>query len=911
MTEELKNYFDGDILAAQVWLDKYADVGEKTPEDMHRRMAKEFARIEYNYKNSTQRDGIVTTNKISDNLSTFGQFYLKKRLNQSLAEIEEDIFKLLDRFKHIVPQGSIMSVLGTDTIGSLSNCYVVPNPYDSYGGILKTDEHLVQLMKRRAGVGTCLDSLRPGGAFVNNVAKTSTGADSFMPRYSDTTREVAQGGRRGALMLLMSCNHPSIFKFVTKKKDRTQVTGANVSVMFTNKFMEAVKADEDFYCSFPVDMILNIEDVNTYNFEYNKLENYRSGYIMKIKAKELWELVIEMAWENAEPGIAYKDRVISYSPESVYELFVPIACNPCGEQWLNAYDSCRLFAMNLFNIVKNHFQTDSKIDFDLLYEIAYIQQVLADNLIDLELERIDAILAKLDTGPEPLDIKQREIDLWTNVRKVCKAGRRTGCGITALGDMLAALNLTYDGLTKEWHIYFDTPTDENLIIAKKSTENENQDTLKVIEKVMKTKMEAELDATIDLAILRGTFEGWNPNLEYTLDNEGKIFTCHNDFYNMLALEFPLQVERMIKYGRRNISWSTIAPTGTVSLMTQTSSGCEPLFKAFYIRRTKINPGEGKRVDFIDQNGDSWTEYPVLHPKFKDWYLYNQKIQAEKIEKEEPDRDIKWIPIEELTKEQIQISFEKSPWFGSQAEDIDWVKRVKIQAILQKYTTNAISSTINLPNTATKEQVAEIYMEAYEQGLKGVTVYRDGCRTGVLVSEPTTQIDEFGYINALKRPKEIDGELNVVSVKGDKYGVLVGLINNKPYEVFAFHAQGEDLPAKNSGKIIKVKKGQYDYISDGGTLSNIQHASIKTDEQVLTRLISGMLRHGTEPKYIIEQISKCDLEISSFGKSVSRVLKKYIAEGAKSTVSCEDCGSDEVIFEEGCRKCKNCGSSKCG
>jgi len=883
MTEELKDYFDGDILAAQVWLDKYADIGEQTPQDMHIRMAKEFARIEENY------DTIVTDDPIKWNsLSHFG------RHRDPLTF--DNILKYFEKFKYIIPQGSIMSVLGTNTIGSLSNCYVVPSPYDSYAGILKMDEELVQLMKRRAGVGGCLDSLRPGGAFVNNVAKTSTGADSFMDRYSNTTREVAQEGRRGALMLLMSCNHPSIFKFVTKKKDRTKVTGANVSVMFTDEFMQAVQENKPFLCTFPVkidkqkveETLLGLSWIWDADFELNKMYEFNvSGYpnnklsCMTIMAKELWELVIEMAWENAEPGIAFKDRVINYSPESVYELFVPIACNPCGEQWLNAYDSCRLFALNLLSIVKDPFTNRAAIDHKLLYEIAYIQQVLADDLIDLELERIEAIINKVKSDPEPEEIKRRELDLWENVKKVCESGRRTGCGITALGDMVAALGLKYDS-----QLGMDT-----------------------IDAVMKTKMEAELDATIDLAILRGTFESWDPNLEFVQEIEGGakyLSQGRNDFYDMLFLNFLEQAQRMYKYGRRNISWSTIAPTGTVSLMTQTSSGCEPLFKAFYIRRTKVNPNETKRVDFVDPNGDSWTEYPVLHPKFRDW-IKNQEDVLANINDGNPD-----ITVDELSKDEIQYLFENSPWYKSTAEDIDWIKRVQIQAILQKYTTNAISSTINLPNSATKEQVSEIYMEAFKQGLKGVTVYRDGCRTGVLVSEPTTKIDEFGYINALKRPKEIDGELNVVTVKGDKYGVLVGLIDNKPYEVFAFHVREDQdtLPSKDLGKIIKVKKGQYDFKSSEGTLSNIQHASIKTDEQVLTRLISGMLRHGTEPKYIIEQISKCDLEIVSFAKAVSRVLKKYIPDNTKTGVSCPECKIGQIVYQEGCKKCNNCSYSAC-
>lgn len=1197
MTEELINYFKGDTLAAQVWLDKYADEGEITPNDMHSRMAREFARIEISYKERIQKissDSVNIYDKYR-NLSNFGKVYYNSRLNQNFGEIRQEIFDLFQDFRYIIPQGSIMSVLGTKKIGSLSNCYVVPSPFDSYGGILKTDEELVQLMKRRAGVGMSLDSLRPGGAIVNNVAKTSTGADSFMDRYSNTTREVAQEGRRGALMLLLSCNHPSIFKFVTKKKDRSKVTGANVSVMFTNKFMGAVKADEDFICTFPV----TLEEVNfIIDIPYNKLFETNGASIMKIRAKELWELVIEMAWENAEPGIAFKDRVIDYSPESVYELFMPIACNPCitgdteiltregyyeiqflidkeveiwngyewsfvtpkitgfnqhmlkvtlsdgrslictdyhkwiledyennepirkeainlkigdklpkynfpflnggkdidnkiaytqgfisadgqdnynhlwlydtkymclnrldgragsefktnsgtlkkqfylvseyedksfipldwsqnsklewlsglfdgdgtelnngglqlwsvdlnfllgvqkllgtigtnskivsgkeeqdkflpdgkggqkeyfcqksyricigateiqnlkglglkcsrllfnktpnrsaqrfvtitkiedagysdivycfnepknhsglfngimtancGEQWLNAYDSCRLFALNLFSFVTNPFSDKSDIDFGLLYRIAYTQQVLADDLIDLELERVQAIINKIKSDPEPDDIKQRELSLWEKVYEVCKSGRRTGCGITALGDMLAALGLGYD----------------------------SERGMETIETVMRIKMEAELDATIDMAILRGTFEGWDKDLEYenTSGDEGSSYRGNNSFYEMLIQEFPKQSERMYQWGRRNISFSTIAPTGTVSLMCQTSSGCEPTFKLWYIRRTKINPNENKRIDFTDANGDCWTEYPVLHPKFKEWIIYknNQASETEFLQR----FDINIL-------QDLEDAYKQSPWYNSTAEDIDWIKRVEIQAILQKYTTNAISSTINLPNSATKEQVAEIYMKAYDLGLKGVTVYRDGCRSGVLISEATTKIDEFGYVSAVKRPKEIEGILSIVTVRGDRYGVLIGLINDKPYEVFAFNVEGDDTSAtKETGKIVKLRKGQYDFISEGGRLRNIQHASIKSDEQVLTRLISGMLRHGAEPKYVIEQIGKCNLEIVSFGKAISRVLKQYLPNDVKTGESCPECGVGKLIYQEGCKKCDTCTYSAC-
>jgi ribonucleoside-diphosphate reductase alpha chain len=874
VSRELLNYFKGDELAANVWLSKYAASGETHPDQMHRRMAKEFARIDEKYQQ--------TELNFKEGISEYGF----KRYSLT----ETTIYELFKDFKHIVPQGSIMSVLGTETIGSLSNCYVIPSPHDSYGGICKTDEEMAQLMKRRAGVGTSLDSLRPGGAFVKNVAKTSTGADSFMSRYSNTTREVAQEGRRGALMLLMSCNHPSIFKFATKKNDRTQVTGANVSVMFTDEFMKAVKADEDFICSFPThlssEVLYNIieSDCGIDNIKLNELHKIRntmmddggSIYVMKIKAKELWNLVVEMAWENAEPGIAFIDRVHNYSPESVYEFFKAIACNPCGEQWLNAYDSCRLFALNLFNIVHKPFTKDSYIDYSSLYALAYEQQRLADNLIDLELERIQAIINKIKDDPEPDEIKNVELRMWENVYTVCVAGRRTGCGITALGDMLAALGLKYD----------------------------SDEALAVIDKVMKTKMEAELDCTIDLAILRGTFEGWNSELEYgnvILNDTNEVnltmdfAQVGNDFYKFLWYTFPEQVKRMRKYGRRNVSWSTIAPTGTVSIMTQTSSGCEPLFQPFYIRRTKINSNENKKVHFVDQNGDKWQEYPVLHPKFREWMMTFDISSY-----------VGMKNFEELNQDDLKTLFEISPWYKATANDIDWIKRVEIQAILQEYTTNAISSTINLPNSATKEEVGEIYIEAFNRGLKGITVYRDGSRSGVLITEPSKE-KTFSYRDAVKRPDTLPCEIHLTTKNGIEYLVAVGLYDQRPYEVFAFKNTW-NIPKHSTGNIVKVKKGRYDLNIQGVIrIENITNVDMTAEEEDLTRLVSMSLRHGADITFVAEQLNKTK-NIVSFSKALSRVLKKYIPEGLDSSEKCPEC-NEKLIYREGCKSCV-CGYSKC-
>ena len=865
----VKEYFNGDEMAADVWKSKYAIEGEETPYDMHVRMAQELARIEkvwdigdyYNEK----------TVKGFKDLSYFG----KQMANYPMSL--DKIMDYLDHFEYIVPQGSIMTMLGNKyKIGSLSNCFVIPPPVDSYGGILRTDQQLVQLMKRRGGVGTNIDTLRPTDTPVSNAAGTSTGATSFMPRYSNTTREVAQNGRRGALMLLISCKHPDVFKFVNMKKDRTQVTGANISVMLTDEFMRAVKEDEDFICSFPV----NNDTRPSFNsLEYNKLTEYPvesgKGYVMRIKAKELFDDIVNNAWDNAEPGVAFIDRVKNYSPEGVYEMYAPIACNPCGEQWMQAYDACRLLALNLFSIVKSPFTSEAEIDKYKLYEIAYIQQRLADDIVELEIEYVDRIIDKIKKDPEPDDIKREELELWNKIRETAKASRRTGCGFTALGDMLAALGLKYD----------------------------SDKALKVTEEVMKIKMVAELDCSIDLAILRGPFSGWNGDLEFYVVNEpnNRFTDGHlmgkNSFYDMIISEFGESMAvRMMQYGRRNVSWSTVAPTGTVSIMTQTTSGLEPLFLPFYIRRKKINPSDkGVRVDFVDQNGDSWQEFPVIHPKFEMWM-----------------RDVIGEEYDECTidKEFLDKWFNVSPWFESCANDISWKNRLRMQSIIQKYTTNAISSTLNLPNSVSKDTVAEIYKMAWHLGLKGVTIYRDGCRSGVLISE-TAKKSSFTYSDAVKRPKEIDGNLHVVSVKGVKYGVIIGLVDGRPYELFAFNLPDEIKESCN-GKIVKVKKGHYNFECEDGSLKNLQEAAVKSDELVLTRLVSGMLRHGAKPQFVMEQIDKCDLEVVSFGKAVARTLKKYVKdEEMVARNTCKDCGSKNVRMQEGCLTCLDCGSSKCG
>jgi ribonucleoside-diphosphate reductase alpha chain len=832
-----KEYFNGDELAASVWEGKYAAEGENNPDDMHRRMAKEFARIEESYLKNDEPIEIVAAKHSS--LSNYGK-------SRSFLT-EQSIYELFKNFKYIVPQGSIMSMLGVDKIGSLSNCFVIGQPEDSYGGILQKDEQLVQLMKRRGGVGIDISTLRPSGTDVTNAAKTSTGAASFMERFSNSTREVAQGGRRGALMITIDVRHPDVFEFVNIKKDRTKVTGANISVMLRDDFMEAVKNDEDYILRFPCDADIADADV-----------------VKTVKAKELYDSIVENAWENAEPGQMFIDKHWNYSPDGAYEQYRGVTTNPCGEIFMQPYDACRLMAINLLSFVENPYTDEAYVDWVKLYEVAYEQQRLADDLVDLELEHISRILAKIHSDEESDEVKRTEIELWEKVYDVASAGRRTGCGFTALGDMLAAVGVSYD----------------------------SQQGCDYIEKVMHTKMEAELDCTIDLAILRGSFEGWDKNVEYP--DTDKL--CGNKFYEMLYDEFPHQTQRMIYYGRRNVSWSTVAPTGSVSILTQTTSGLEPLFAPYYMRRKKVNPGEeGVRVDFVDQNGDNWMEYPVLHPQFIEW-----------CKEHEPDatKDV----LESLTKAQLDSLFEESPWYNSCAPDIDWKKRVDVQAIIQKYTSHSISSTINLPNDVTKEEVAEIYIHSYDKGLKGVTVYRDGCRTGVLVTDSNESKETFEYNDAPKRPTCLPVEIHTTVSKGIKWNVIVGILDSKPYEVFAIpHFTNE-----TELELCKIKRGRYDLLKDGDTYSEDITSHITDEQDVLTRMVSTALRHGADITFIVEQLNKSHGDITSFSKAIARTLKKYIDEKKMvSRAACTECGSSNLVFEEGCLMCKDCGSSKCG
>jgi ribonucleotide reductase alpha subunit len=1181
-------YFNGEELPASVFLNKYAlkdpKTGlfvEATPDDMHSRLADAFHK------------GVQLS-----------------KVKKNVFRSRDDIYDLLKDFKYIVPQGSVMSQLGNNyQIGSLSNCFVIGQPYDSYGGIFQKDQEQVQLMKRRGGVGIDISTLRPVHSKVSNAAGSSTGAVSFMHRFSNSTREVAQNGRRGALMLSMDIRHPESLEFAQIKQDLNKITGANISLFLTDDFMQAVELDRDFVCRFPVNSPTMIEfsNVNTANGESKNLwmdindthspfleflpENQLREFklwnkdetilVKKVKARKLWEEIIKCAHNTAEPGLMFIDKHLNYSPDGAYEAYRGVTTNPCfkgdmkiltpsgyqtfeslenqecellnkngdivkGTVWssgikeivkvntwhntqiyctkdhifltteneevkaidlqgkrlmpyytinseineyvklgflqgdgnltrfssanhlgleinigekdseigelfdiknnqrsiyiqgynelltqlkfsdkvlperelpktfpfwklkdqemffkgmysangsiitnqriaykttckelayqitdflstcgissyitinkeknvcfsngqylckesydinisqfesikifaekigfvhkykkdsleqlilekapkvrnvvysstdkvfdfnlqdsthwgivegvivhncseifMQPYDACRLICMNLLSCVTNPYTTEAELNLTKLYEIAYKNQLLADTLVDLEVEKIQTILTKVQNDPDSQEVKQLELDLWSKVMQVASNSRRTGTGFTALGDMLAALNLKYD----------------------------SPQALKIINLVVNLKTKAELNASIDLAEESGAFYGWDAELE-------KGLSQHSDsFYYMIKHEFPEEWSRMQIHGRRNVSWSTVAPTGTVSLMTQTTSGIEPLFAPYYFRKKKVNPNdEGVRVDETDQNGDTWMQYPVAHPQFKVWY------QSYMSKEEDPE------DFENLNQEDLTYLYEKSPWYQACAPDIDWIKRVEIQSIIQKYTSHSISSTINLPNKATVEDVANIYLQSWKKGLKGITVYRDGCRAGVLTTaKDEPQKEKFVAKDAPKRPECLSVDIYTTTSKGTKWNVIVGLYEGKPYEVFTIpHFTNE-----TSMELCKKSKGKYDLENEKGLYLSDITSDMTSEEEVITRLVSTALRHGADITFIIEQLNKSHGDITSFSKAIARTLKKYANQerlNLKST--CTSCGSENIVFEEGCNKCLDCGHSGC-
>ena len=824
--EESIQYFKGDELAARVWANKYAlkdsfgNLYEKSPDDMHHRLAREIHRVEMKYKNPLS---------------------------------EELIYSVLKDFKYIVPQGGPMTGIGNDyQIASLSNCFVIGNDgsSDSYGGIMKIDQEQVQLMKRRGGVGHDLSHIRPKGTPVLNSALTSTGVVPFMERYSNSTREVAQDGRRGALMLSISIKHPDSGKFIDAKLESGKVTGANVSVKLTDDFMKAVEDKTLFRQQYPI---------NSANPKFAK----------DIDAVQLWTKIIHNAWKSAEPGVLFWDTIIRESvPDCYGDLgYATVSTNPCGEIPLCPYDSCRLLAINLFSYVNNPFTDKAEFDFDLYKEHVGLAQRMMDDIIDLELEKIDVILTKINADPEIEEIKHVEKNLWSNIRKKSEEGRRTGIGITAEGDMLAGLGLRYG-----------TDDATNFSVE--------------VHKILA--LEAYKASTY-LAKERGAFAIYNAEREKD-----------NPFILRMKEADPVMYNNMVKYGRRNIALLTIAPTGTTSLMTQTTSGIEPIFSTFYKRRRKVNPNDlDVKVTFKDEVGDSWEEFNVFHHKFVDWLKLNGYDSDE---------------VTRMGDEEIEKIIAKSPYYKATANDVDWIAKVKMQGAIQKWVDHSISVTINLPAEAKEELVSELYLTAWKSGCKGATVYRDGSRNGVLIAGKTEARPERP-----KRPKVLDCDVIRFNISEEKWVAFVGLKESRPYEIFTGIADEEIFPIPKSivkGKIIKIRdedgntRYDFQYTDKYGykkTMGGLSHM-FKPEFWNYAKLISGVLRHEMPIQDVVNLVTSLKLDsesINNWKNGVERALKKYIPNGTKAKGKCGECGSDNLVYEEGCLICKDCGSSKCG
>lgn len=825
-------YFNNDDLAASVWLNKYAlkdsegNIYESTPDDMHRRIAKEVARIEKKYANP-------------------------------LTELE--IYEVIKNFKYIVPQGSPMAGIGNPfQIASLSNCFVIGNEgdSDSYGGIMKIDQEQVQLMKRRGGVGHDLSHIRPKGSPVKNSALTSTGIVPFMERYSNSTREVAQDGRRGALMLSVSINHPDSEDFIDAKLEQGKVTGANVSVRIDDAFMKAVKKGDTYTQKYPV-------------FSKNP------KYSKTIEAKELWKKIVHNAWQSAEPGILFWDTIINESvPDCYADLgYKTVSTNPCGEIPLCPYDSCRLLAINLFSYVENPFTKKATFNFKLFKKHIVIAQRMMDDIIDLELEKIDKILEKIDADPELDEVKATEKNLWLNIRKKAYEGRRTGIGITAEGDMLAALGIRYG--SKEGNEFSV--------------------------KVHRTLGIETYRASVNLAKERGAFSIFDAEREK-----------NNPFILRLKEADSKLYYEMLEYGRRNIALLTIAPTGTTSLMTQTSSGIESVFMPVYKRRKKVNPNDkGVRVDFVDEVGDSWEEYVVFHHRFKQWMEVNGIDVSKNFSQKELDKLVK-----------------QSPYYKATSNDVDWLSKVTMQGAVQKWVDHSISVTINLPNDVSEELVGELYLKAWEVGCKGVTVYRDGSRSGVLIAndEKKEENDKLTSF-PIKRPQVLEADVVRFQNQKEKWIAFIGLVDDKPYEIFTGLADDEDgilLPRwVEKGFIIKNRNedgsSRYDfqYKNKRGYKTTIEGLSHKFNPEFwnYAKLFSGTLRHGMPIDKIVKLIQSLQLDsesINTWKNGVVRALKRYVEDGTKvKGQTCENCKSDNLVYQEGCLTCNDCGTSKCG
>ena len=831
-------YFKGDELAARVWVNKYAvkdsfgNIFEKSPEDMHWRIANEVARIEAKYKNG---------------------------LNA------QQLYELLDHFKYIVPQGSPMTGIGNDfQVASLSNCFVIgiDGAADSYGGIIRIDEEQVQLMKRRGGVGHDLSHIRPKGSPVKNSALTSTGLVPFMERYSNSTREVAQDGRRGALMLSVSIKHPDSEAFIDAKMTEGKVTGANVSVKLDDAFMQAAVNGTPYKQQYPVD-------------------SDQPVFTKDIDASALWKKIVHNAWKSAEPGVLFWDTIIRESvPDCYADLgYRTVSTNPCGEIPLCPYDSCRLLAINLYSYVVNPYTKEAYFDFDLFKKHVALAQRIMDDIIDLELEKIEKIIAKIDSDPESEEVKEAEKHLWEKIYKKSGQGRRTGVGITAEGDMLAAMGLRYG----------------------------TEEATEFSEQVHKTIALEAYRSSVNMAKERGAFAIYDSEREK-----------NNPFINRLKEADPELYEEMKKYGRRTIACLTIAPTGTTSLMTQTTSGIEPVFMPVYKRRRKVNPNDPQtHVDFVDETGDAFEEYIVFHHKFVEWMTVNG-----------------YDPTKRYTQEEIDKLVEKSPYYKATSNDVDWLMKVKMQGRIQKWVDHSISVTINLPNDVDEALVNRLYVEAWRSGCKGCTVYRDGSRSGVLLSTKKDKKDKKEELPPCKpptvvevRPKVLEEEVVRFQNNKEKWVAFVGLLDGHPYEIFTGlqdDEEGISLPKSvTTGRIIKNideegnKRYDFQFENKRGYKTTIEGLSEKFNKEYwnYAKLISGVLRWRMPIDRVIKLVDSLQLDsenINTWKNGVERALKKYVTDGTSAEgQKCPNCGNETLVYQEGCLICKTCGTSRCG
>jgi len=825
--QESLEYFNGDELAANVFVTKYSLTDrdgtflETTPDDMHRRIASEFSRVEEKYPNPMS---------------------------------EDEIYNLLKDFKYIVPQGSPMAGIGNNNqIQSISNCFVIESPFDSYGGICKTDQELVQIAKRRGGVGFDISNIRPKGMTTGNAARTTDGIEVFMDRFSNSCREVAQGGRRGALMLTISVHHPQIRDFIKIKRDLTRVTGANISVRVSDEFMNAVKSGSEYQQRWPVDSTSP------------EVENFAS-------AQEIWNELIEGAHASAEPGVLFWDTAKNMTPSDAYtDLgFGSVSTNPCGEIILSPYDSCRLMLVNLTSFVTNPWTATSEFDYGEFARKVQKAQRLMDDMIDLEVEQVDKILRKIENDREPEEVKQIERNLWLKVKEQAITGRRTGLGITGLGDMLAMLGISYG----------------------------SDESVKTTEEVYKWLALNSYESSIVLAKERGSFPAWDFAKE-----DGHPFIS-----KIIQELLPHRQEDYRIYGRRNIANTTTAPAGSVSVLTQTTSGVEPAFMLHYTRRKKLTGQDADaRVDFVDDSGDKWQEYTVYHHGFKQWMSTIEVGEGETMSNEK--------------------LVEMSPYVGATANEIDWVSKVKMQAAAQKWVCHAISNTTNLPADIDVETVKDVYMTGWELGCKGVTVYRDGSRSGVLVSADKEDSKEDAGIStnrAPKRPEVLCCDIHQASISGEPWTIIIGLMEGKPYEIFGGKSEFVEIPKKyKSGYLTKRPRksmnSKYD-LSFGDEGEEIHVRDIATvfdnpNHSAFTRTLSLALRHGAPVHYICEQLQKDkDADLFSFSKVIARCLKKYIRDGTvagNGIFGGECCDSPNIVYQEGCATCANCGMAKCG